>query len=76
MCSGLDDPTTYDILPTPRATCGETIATAPGPYGENRLLCGQVVGVTTWTDEAGMRHSACALHVEGMKRRWRESVTA
>lgn len=84
MCDYQSDPSMHDeavaavddLFAAKRARCQETVATAAGPYGEIRLSCNQVVGVTTWKDETGVPHAACALHVEGMKRRWREPVTA
>ena len=42
----------------------------PGPYGFLPQRCRRTVGTLTWTDDAGRTHTACAVHVRELERRY------
>lgn len=65
MCSALDDPSTYELRVEPPRSCEN-----PLWLGGTIRPCGRQVGVKTWTDTAGMKHTACRAHVVIMQRRW------
>jgi hypothetical protein len=53
-----------------RPTCEYRLASSTaGPYGPIHRTCGQVVGVRTWTDSAGIVHAACAQHESALRHR-------
>lgn len=54
---------------TERATCERLVFIR----GEDRR-CGQSVGVTRWTDHVGQPHIGCPNHVQGMLRRYPETL--
>ena len=58
-----------DATPT-KVRCGHRVRWDRGDWGQMPVICGQTVGVTTWTDETGLSHSACALHIAEEQHRW------
>ena len=79
MCSDSDDPSTYGsdsghVVTIRRPSCEAKVGYSQSPYGELIQRCGQVVGVSAFLDHTGMTHYTCAVHREGMKHLWPESV--
>jgi hypothetical protein len=70
MCDSSSDPTTYDT-PRKRPACQRRIWVR----GVDRP-CGIEFGVTTWTDEHGVVHTACRHHKAEVLYRHPEAMPA
>lgn len=55
------------IAATLAPTCEARTGFYPGEFAEMPLFCGARIGLSTWTDTAGLNHRACRHHVAGMQ---------
>lgn len=58
--------TSFPVHPTPVAGRCEAVVRRNGMD----RMCGQTIGLSTWTDVAGKAHAGCPNHAGGLKRRY------